>query len=185
MALSNFHANGNIESTELLRRSDGFIRNLIASFRQAAAEGNFTFGFIKLKDSDLNRIHGIVNEIDHRRLFYNCSEDEMPKYAMQSLYEVRKFVREESRGVWATPSCEIVVQEISHVLSEACTEAERLGGDGIQMGGNHYEEFLDVITNMRLKTWSLVAILKDKVGAIVNPRNMPVEIEGQVQRTEL
>jgi hypothetical protein len=185
MALSNFHANGNIGDAELLRRSDGFINNFVASFRQAAANGNFNFGIIKLQDSDLNRIHAIVNEIDHRRLFYNCSDDEMPKFAMQSLYEVRRFLREESRGVWAAPSCETVVQEIAHTLSEACTEAERLGGEDIHMGGHNYDKFLNVITDMRLKVWSLVAILKDKVGAVVNPRNMPVEIENQVQRTAL
>jgi hypothetical protein len=185
MALSNFHANGNIGDDELLKRSDGFIRNFVASFRQAAANGNFNFGIIKLKDSDLNRIHSIVNEIDKRRLFYNCSDDEMPKFAMQSLYEVRKFIREESRGVWAAPSCEVVVQEIFHTLSDACTDAERLGGENINMGGHNYDEFLDVITDMRLKAWSLVAILKDKVGAIVNPRNMPVEIANQVHRSAL
>lgn len=185
MTLSNFHANGNVGDAELLRRSDGFINNFVASFRQAAANGNFNFGIVKLQDSDLNRIHGIVNEIDHRRLFFNCSDDEMPKGAMQSLYEVRTFIRQESRGVWAAPACEVVVQEISHTLSEACTEAERLGGDSIHMGGHNYDEFLDVITDMRLKVWSLVAILKGKVGAVVNPRNMPTEIESQIQRTAL
>ncbi|WP_290654109.1 hypothetical protein [Idiomarina sp.] len=185
MTLGNFHANGNIGDIELLKRSDGFIQKFIASFRQAAANGNFNFGIIKLQDSDLNRIHSIVNEIDQRRLFYNCSDDEMPKFAMQSLYEVRKFIREESRRVWAAPSCEAIVQEISHALSEACTTAERLGGDSIEMGGHNYDEFLDVITDMRLKAWSLVAILKEKVGSVVTPRNMPAEIEAQVQLTEL
>jgi hypothetical protein len=69
----------------MLQRSDGFLKNLVASFRQAAANGCFTFGPVKLQDADLNRVHGIVTEIDARRLFYACGEDEVPRYAMKSL----------------------------------------------------------------------------------------------------
>jgi hypothetical protein len=103
MSLSNFHIDGNVTDAQLLKRSDGFLKNIVASFRQAAANGDFTFGPIKLHDADLNRIHAIVTEIDSRRLFWACGEDEVPRYAMQSLYEARRSIREASKGVWANP----------------------------------------------------------------------------------
>lgn len=94
MSIRNFHADGNVAEEQLLDRSSGFIANFVASFRQAAANGNFSFGGIKLQDSDLNRVHGIVTDIDTRRLFYACGEDEIPHYAMESLYQARKAIRE-------------------------------------------------------------------------------------------
>jgi hypothetical protein len=104
---------------------------------------------------------------------------------MKSLYEARNSIREQTKGVWANPSCETIVQEISHTLAEACTEAEKIGGESISMGSENYFDFLDVITNMRLKVWALVAIMKKKVGSIINPRNMPSEIINQVEESEL
>lgn len=185
MSIRNFHADGQVTEEQLLGRSSGFIKNFIASFRQAAANGNFSFGGIKLQDSDLNRVHGIVTEIDSRRLFYACGEDEMPYYAMKSLYEARNSIREQTKGVWANLSCEVIVQEITHALAEACTEAEKLGGESVSMGSENYFPFIDVITNMRLKVWALVAVLREKLGSIINPRNMPSEIVSQVGENEL
>lgn len=185
MSIRNFHADGNVSEEQLLNRSSGFIANFVASFRQAAANGNFSFGGITLKDSDLNRVHGIVTDIDTRRLFYACSEDEMPHYAMQSLYEARNAIRDQTKGVWANPSCEVIIQEISHILAETCTEAERLGGQSISMGSENYLPFINVITNMRLRIWALVAILRKKIGAIISPRNMPQEILSQVGANDL
>jgi hypothetical protein len=185
MSIKNFHADGRVTEEQLLSRSSGFINNFIASFRQAAANGNFSFGGIKLQDSDLNRIHGIVTEIDSRRLFYSCGEDEIPRYAMKSLYEARNSIRDHSKGVWANPSCETIIQEISNALADACTQAEKLGGESVSMGSENYIPFIDVITNMRLKVWALVAVLKEKVGSIINPRNMPSEILSQVNENEL
>ena len=126
-----------------------------------------------------------MTEIDSRRLFYACGEDEIPHYAMKSLYEARNLIREQTKGVWANPSCEIIIQEISHALADACTEAEKLGGASVSMGSENYFPFIDVITNMRLKVWALVAVLKEKVGSIINPRNMPSEILSQVGENEL
>jgi hypothetical protein len=94
VSLRNFQVDANITEAELLKRSDGFLKNFVGLFHQAAANGNFTFGPIKLQDADLNRIHAIVTEIDARRLFYACGEDENPRYAMQSLDEARKAIRE-------------------------------------------------------------------------------------------
>lgn len=185
MSIRNFHADSRVTEEQLLSRSSGFIKNFVASFRQAAANGNFSFGGIKLQDSDLNRVHGIVTEIDSRRLFYACGEDEMPRYAMKSLYEARNSIREQTKGVWANPSCEVIVQEITHALAEACTEAEKLGGESVSMGSENYFSFIDVITNMRLKVWALVAVLREKLGSIINPRNMPSEIVSQVGENEL
>jgi len=185
MSIRNFHADGNVTEEQLLTRSSGFIMSFVASFRQAAANGNFSFGGIKLQDSDLNRVHGIVTEIDSRRLFYACGEDENPRYAMQSLYEARNSIREQTKGVWANPACEVIIQEISHTLAEACTETENLGGESISMGTDQYFPFINSITNMRLKVWGLVAILRQQLGAIINPRNMPIEILTQVGNNHL
>lgn len=132
MSLRNFHIDSNVTDAQLLKRSDGFHKNLIASFRSLAANGNFTFGPIKLQDVDLNRVHSIVTEIDARRLFWACGEDEIPRYAMQSLYEARRAIRDASKGVWANPSCEVLVQEITAVLNDFCTRAEKLNPE--QMG---------------------------------------------------
>jgi len=185
VSLRNFHVNGNVTDEELLSRASGFIDNFIASFRQAAANGNFSFGPIRLQDADLNRVHSIVVEIDSRRVFSACGDDEIPMYAMKSLYEVRNVIRDHSKGVWANLSCEVLIQEISHTLNEACTAAERLGGENVTMGSEQFESFIDIIANMRLKVWALVATLKAKLGSVINPRNMPEEIVGQVAAHDL
>jgi hypothetical protein len=83
-------------------RSDGFLDTFVASFRQLAANGNFTFGSVKPQDADLHRVHGTVTEFDARRLFYFCGEDEVSRYAMQSLYEARKAIRDATKGVYAS-----------------------------------------------------------------------------------
>lgn len=175
MSLQNFHVDANVTDTQLLKRSDGFRRNFVASFRQLAANGNFTFGPIKLQDADLNRVHAIVTEIDSRRLFWACGEDEVPRYAMQSLYEARRSIRETSKGVWANPSCECLVQEVSAALSDFCTRAEKLNPDESLSRANQME-FFSLMADMRLKVWLLVAMLKERLGSIINPRNLPPEI---------
>jgi hypothetical protein len=124
VSLRNFHVDANLTDAELLQRSNGFLKNLVASFHQAAANGNFKFGPIKLQDADLNRVHSIVTEIDARRLFYACSEDEVPRYAMVSMYQARRVIRDASKGVWANPSCEVLVQEITSTLNDFCRLAE-------------------------------------------------------------
>jgi hypothetical protein len=161
VSLRNFQVNGNVTDADLLKRSDGFLRTFVASFRQLAANGNFTFGPVKLQDADLNRVHGIVTEIDARRLFYACGDDEVPRYAMQSLYETRKAIRETTKGVWANPSCERLVQDISAALSDFCTRAEKL--DPENAGSWSLQDrnmFYFLMTDMRLTVWNLVAMLK-------------------------
>jgi len=186
MSLRNFQVDGNVTEADLLRRSDGFFKKLVASFRQAAANGNFTFGPIKLHDADLNRVHGIVTEIDARRVFYACGEDEMPRYVMQSLYEARKAIRDASKGVWADPSCEVLVQDISAVLSDFCTRAEKFHPENSgKWSPAERDAFYFVMTDMRLNVWLLVAILKEKLGSIINPRNLPDEIWRAVSGKEI
>lgn len=185
MSLRNFHIGGNLDDTKLLKRSDGLMKNLIASFRQAAANGNFTFGPIKLQDADLNRVHSIVTEIDSRRLFFACSEDEVPRYAMISLYETRKIIRESSKGVWANPSCEVLVQEITATLNEFCSRAEKLKPEELAGWSNHHKKFFLLMTDMRLQVWLLVGMLKKKFGSIINPRNLPPEIWQSVSKKEV
>lgn len=185
MSLRNFHVDANVTDEELLTRSSGFIKRFVASFRQSAANGNFSFGPITLQDADLNRVHSIVTEIDSRRVFYACADDEIPRDAMTSLYNVRDAIRNHTKGVWANPSCEVLVQEVSHALNEACTAAEKLGGENVRMDSEEFGLFIDVIANMRLKIWALVAALKSKLGSVINPRNMPQEITAQVECHDL
>ena len=177
VSLRNFHVDSNLTDADMLRRSDGFLKNLVASFRQAAANGCFTFGPVKLQDADLNRVHGIVTEIDARRLFYACSDDEVPRYAMESLYEARRAIREASKGVWANPSCEVLVQEITATLADFCTKGEKRINDD--------REFYNLMTGMRLKVWLLVAMLKKKLGSVLNPRNLPAAIWLSVRDEEI
>ena len=44
MSLRNFQVDGNVTDADLLKLSNGFLKKLVTSFRQAAANGNFTFG---------------------------------------------------------------------------------------------------------------------------------------------
>jgi hypothetical protein len=177
VSLRNFQVDSNITDADLLNRSDGILKTFVASFRQAAANGNFSFGPIKLQDADLNRVHGIVTEIDARRLFYACGEDEVPRYAMQSLYEARKAIRDASKGVWANPSCEILVQDISAALSDFSTRAEKLKPEETgKWSRAERDHFYFLMAEMRLNVWLLVAMLKKKLGSILNPRNLPEEI---------
>ena len=155
LSLRNFDVNGNVSDTDLMRRADGFLLNLVGSFRQAAANGNFTFGPMKLQDADLNRVHSIVTEIDSRRLFYNCSDL--------------------SKGVWANPSCECVVQEITTVLSQFSTNSERLDPENLSSWKDR-DVFYTQMAEMRLQVWLLVAMLKKKLSSIINPRNLPAEL---------
>lgn len=181
MSLRNFHVDGNVSDAELIRRSDGLLKNLVASFRQAAANGSFSFGPVKLQDADLNRVHSIVSEIDGRRLFHACGEDEIPRYAMVGLYEARREIRNASKGVWANPSCEVLVQEITAALSEFCTHAEKLKPDELGAWSPQAREFYLLMTDMRLKVWLLVATLKKKLGSVINPRNLPTELWDHVR----
>ena len=169
----------------MLQRSDGILKNLIASFRQAAANGNFSFGPIKLHDADLNRIHAIVTEIDSRRLFYACGEDEIPRYAMISLYEARKSIRETSKGIWANPSCEVLVQEIIAVLNEFCTKAEKMKPNNLGPWTKDGKRFYLLMADMRLSVWLLVAMIKKKIGSAINPHNLPAEIWQGVTKNDI
>ena len=174
-----------ITSAELIRRSDGILKHLIASVRQIAANGGFTFGPIRLQDPDLNRIHAIVTEIDSRRLFYACREDEIPRFVMASLYEVRSSIRETSKGVWANPSCEVLVQEIVATLNDFCTETERMDTNNLAPWTEEGRRFYRLLTDMRLNVWLLIAMIKKKIGSTVNPRNMPAEILEEVAKNEI
>jgi hypothetical protein len=141
---------------------------------------------IEMYDADLNRVHAIVTKIDARRLFYACGEDENPRYAMQSLYEARRAIRDASKGVWANPSCEIVVQGITAVLSDFCTSAEKLKPeDSGKWSPAVHDRFYSLMTDMRLNVWLLVAMLKKKLGSILKPRNLPSEIWQSVSDDEI
>jgi hypothetical protein len=119
-------------------------------------------------------------------LFYACGEDEIPRYAMQSLYEARKAIRDLSKGVWANPSCKVLVQGITAALSEFCTSAEKLKPDESgEWSRMVRDRFYFLMTDMRLNVWLLVAMLKKKLGSILNPRNLPNEIWQSVSDGEI
>jgi hypothetical protein len=167
MSLRNMHVDANVTDAELLARSEGLLSKFVATFRQAAANGSFKFGGIELKDPDLNRVHSIVNEIDSRRVFYACGEDEIAKHAMTSLYKARDEIRVLSRGVWADPSCERLIQAISNTLAEYCTKAEKLNPEEISAWSPYSTKFMEVMTEMRLSIWVLVAVLQKKLGSVI------------------
>lgn len=54
----------------LSARLGNIIGGLVRIFRKAIAEDGFTAGPIKLKNTDLNRVHSIVTEIDSRRVLH-------------------------------------------------------------------------------------------------------------------
>ena len=83
-------------------------------------------------------------------MFYACGEDESPQHAMQSLYEARNKILQESKGIWADPSCEILVQKTISTLSKHCTMAEKLGNSGEESFSLDKVKFMQVMTDMRL-----------------------------------
>lgn len=117
MSLKNFHVDGNITDAEVMAdakvilndfyrikasRKEGFGSTWRSWIGATAAYGNVTSSSssvtIKLHDADLNRVHQIVSEIDARRFFYECYEDEIPSRAMQSLYLTREKILDSSNG---------------------------------------------------------------------------------------
>jgi hypothetical protein len=185
MSLRNFHVDGDVNDQELLGQAKVLVKNFVGAFRQAAANGSFSFGGIKLQDADLNRVHAIVTEIDSRRLFYACSEDEVPRYAMQSLYEARKVIRDSAKGVWANPSCERIIQELTSTLADFCTKAEKLKPEELGAWSPASKDFYREMTKMRLSVWILVATLKKKLGLVLQPRNLPPELWRAVEKIEI
>jgi hypothetical protein len=185
MSLRNFHVDANITDSQLLARSDGIAKNFISAFRQAAANGSFKLGGVELKDPDLNRVHSIITEIDSRRMFYACGEEEIPKHAMTSFYEARKAIRDTSKGVWADQSCERLVQEIIATLNVFCTLAERLHPEELGGWSPDTQKFMQVMTDMRLAVWVLVAFLKKKLGSVIKPRNLPLVLWDQISKIDI
>lgn len=185
MTLRGFHVDANVTDGQLLARSDGLVKNLVSVFRQAAANGSFTLGGVEIKDPDMNRVHSIISEIDSRRVFYACGDDEIPRYAMASLYEARAAIRDASKGIWADRSCERLVQEITATLNDFCTQAERLKPEELGGWSPGAKEFMRVMTDMRLAVWVLVAFLKKKLGSVIAPRNLPPELWDLVSEAEV
>ena len=184
MTLNNFHVDAKMTGDFLLNRfkKDPLNKKLTQICRQAVAHGNIKINGIELKDPDLNRLHDIVNEIDSRRVFYDCSDDEIPKYAMDSLYTARDKIRDLSNGVWADPYCESFIRQISDSLATCCREAERLKPYELNIGSQEGKQFMDIMTNMRLAVWFCVAVLQKTVGSsIINPIHLPHEISERVK----
>jgi hypothetical protein len=104
---------------------------------------------------------------------------------MQSLYEVRKSIMEATKGVWANPSCEVLVQEITATLNKYCTDAEKLVRKDGDIWSPDRVKFMMVMTDMRLNVWLLVAALKKKLGSVIQPRNLPTDIAAMVAAGEV
>ncbi|WP_395685341.1 hypothetical protein [Caenimonas koreensis] len=185
MSLRNFHVDANVTDAQLLAQSEDIVSRFARAFRVSAANGGFRFGGIELKDPDLVRVHDVVNEIDSRRVFYACGEDENPRHAMTSLYAARDEIRKLTRGLWADKSCERLVQEISNTLSDHCTRAERLRPEEQGLWSPDSREFMSVMTDMRLTVWVLVAVLQRKLGGVISPSHLPIPIALAVERAEV
>ena len=62
-------------------------------------------------------------------------------------------------------------------LSDFCTRAEKFDPEKSgKWSRAERDAFYFLMTDMRLNVWLLVAMLKKKLGSIVNPRNLPDEI---------
>ncbi len=158
---------------------------LVRIFRKAIAEEGFIAGPIKLKNTDLNRVHGLVHEIDSRRVFYEFFGDEAPEFCRKSVNETRVEVRSIVKGVWADPSEERIVQEILHALAEFETACARIQPFPEKTSDDpKFFNFVTAIAEMRIKVWSLIAYLK-KNGDVINPLHMPKEIMVAVSKAEL
>lgn len=180
-----FHVDGSVTNDQLKQRLADVAGNINGSFRQLVANGSFTFGFVKLHNPDLNRVHSIVNEIDRRRIFYLCGEDEVAHYAMQSLYAARDEIRELSRGVWADPSCEKIIQSIAEEIDQTRTKGEKAGFNDDKSYFCSASERWDIMANMRLRVWYLVALLKRKTGRVTQPQHLPEEIWEKAQEANI
>jgi hypothetical protein len=184
MKLNNFHVDASMTEAVLLNRfkKNPLGKQLIQIGRQAVAHGNIKISGIELKDPDLNRLHDIVNEIDSRRVFYNCDDDETPKYAMDSLYEARDEIRDLSKGVWADQCCESYIKLISDSLETCCTKAECLNPYELNIGSQEGKQFMGIISDMRVAVWFCVAALQERVGSsIINPIHLPDKISERVK----
>ena len=150
------------------------LQRVVDVFRQMVAHEGLSLGPIKLKDPDLNRVHDIVNEIDSRRAFYNPYDDEIPAQVLGSVMETREQLRGLIRGVWADLSAERIVRHLMEALDEFVTHYSRL-----EFPETHWEQYktlLPIISDLRVKCWFSVALLKLKFGSILNPIHLPDEV---------
>jgi hypothetical protein len=161
---------------ELQARYQKLNTGFIAAFRQAAAWEGFSFGVVKLKATDLNRIHAVVAEIDSRRVFYGAYEDEIPWQVIESISEARTVIRNSLKGIWADTASEYFVQEILNTLADFMTEVERIGGKDIYCGGEQWPPFCELLGTMRLTVWMMIAHLKQRAGDVIMPTHLPAEI---------
>ena len=47
------------------------------------------------------------------------------------------------------------------------------------------KEFMNVMTEMRLEIWLIVAVIKKKIGNVIQSRKLPVEIWQQIEMKEV
>ena len=153
---------------------------MVRIFRKAIAEDGFSAGPIKLKNTDLNRVHSIVTEIDSRRVFYTWVADENPEFARKSVNETRAAIRLSAKGIWVDRSEERIIQEIQRALADFETACDRILPFPITYRDPKWNDFVDAVVEMRLTVWSLIAFLKQKNGKVIQPRNMPAEIKSAV-----
>ena len=165
------------------------LRNVMDSlsriFRKAVAEEGFNAGPIKLKNTDLNRVHGIVSEIDSRRVFYTFIEDERPEFARKSVNETRAALRSTAKGMWANSSEERIIQEIQRALANFETACDRIQPFPRNHHSPKFNNFVDALVDMRMMVWSLIGFLKQKNGDVIQPLNMPEEIMSAVSKAGL
>lgn len=158
------------------------VDGLARIFRQSLANDGFTFwGMFKFRNTDLNRVSDIINEIDSRAVFYTSYEDELPLECVGSIQDTRKEVRELARGVWADSKQQSLIQELQTALSDFIIDSARID----PFPKNHHDAgfgaFVSMLVDLRFRVWAVIAALKIKNGKIIQPAHLPPEILVAVQ----
>jgi hypothetical protein len=141
--------------------------------RQGAFKRGIKVGPITVDGSDQERLHGIVTEIDTRRVFYEHFAFEQSRYCIESVRAARDKIRDLSRGTWADSRLEVLLQDLHQALADFLTRAEpHVPGPPaewpLQPG-----PFVRSLTEMRLQIWTIIALLNIHVGDVVRPKHLP------------
>lgn len=174
-----------VSEDSLKDRLSNTIDSLIRIFRKSVAEEGFNIGPIKLKNTDLNRVHSIVSEINTRRVFVNCIDDEVPEYARESVRQARDTIRSIIKGIWTDGSEERIIQEILLAMADFETACEKINPFPQRFNDTNYDQFINAIVEMRIKVWTLICYLEKRNGSVIRASNMPPEIMTAVSESEL
>lgn len=154
--------------------------SLVSTFRQLVSEGRIKFNLglvtIEPKEDDLRRVHNILSEIDDCRVLYR--QDIRPEFAVYILNEVKRvrdYIRSERQGLWADLWAREVVQTITHEINEFITALEN---------NVDPDTFVRLVSELRIKIWTISSELVIAFGAAVKPLHLPQEIFFEVKKVQ-